>query len=88
MRRLTDKPPYLSEQVGVGAGAGEGQDEHVVLDLVDQQPVGGDVAFAVVCPVADKRMVVVLGRQCLAVGEFADDVIELRDVKSAAYASL
>ena len=76
------------EEIAVRAGTGQFKDEDVLVNLVDEQPVGRDMAFTMIGPVADKRMVVVLGRQCLAVGEFADDVIELRDVKSAAYCKL
>ena len=53
----------FTEQVGVGTGTGEGQDEDVILDLVDQQPVGGDVTFAVVCPVPGEVVVSIGGGQ-------------------------
>lgn len=35
----------ISEQIGVGAGAGEFEHEHASLDLVDEEPVGGNVAL-------------------------------------------
>lgn len=74
----------VSEQIGVGAGAGEFENEHAFLDLVDEQPVGGDVTFAMIRPVAGERVVAVGGRQRFASGQFADDVVEFRNVKLAA----
>ncbi len=67
------------EQVGMGAGAGQFKYEDVLVKLVDEKPVGRDMAFTMIGPVADKRMVVVFGRQFLAVGELADDGLKLLD---------
>jgi len=36
----------------VGAGAGQFKDEYVLAKLVDEQPIGGNVTFAVASPVA------------------------------------
>ena len=58
-----------SEKIAVRASAGQFKDENVLVNLVDEKPVGCDVALSVVRPVADKRMVAVLGRKRLAVGE-------------------
>lgn len=71
----------VSEQVAVRAGAGQFEDEEVFVDLVDEKPVGCDVALSVVRPVADKRMVAVLGRKRLAVGELFDDGMKFLDGK-------
>ena len=69
----------VSEQIGVGAGAGEFENEHAFLDLVDEQPVGGDVAFAVIRPGTSERVVAVGGRQGFAVGKLGDDGLQLFD---------
>ena len=61
------------EQVGMGAGAGQFKNEDVFVYLVDEKPVGSNMTFAVVDPVADKRMVVVFRRQFLPVGKLVDN---------------
>ena len=66
-----------SEEVAVRTGTGQFEDEDVFVNLVDEKPVGRDVAFAVVHPVADERMVVVLGRKLLAVGKLGDYGLKL-----------
>lgn len=76
-------PDFLSKQVGVGAGAGQFEDEDVGVDFVDEQPVGGDVTFAVGGPVAGEGMVAVGGGQFLAVAELGDDGVELGQGESA-----
>ena len=73
----------VSEQVAVRAGAGQFEDEEVFVNLVDEEPIGRDVAFAVIRPVADKRMVVVFGRKRLAVGELFDDGMKFLDRQMA-----
>ena len=61
----------VSEQIAVRACAGQFEDEDVFVNLVDEKPVWRDVALSVIRPVADKRMVAVLGRKHLAVGELS-----------------
>lgn len=67
------------EKIAVRAGTGQFKDENVLVNLVDEKPVGCDMAFAVVGPVVAERMVVICGRQHLAVGEFADDCLKSFD---------
>ena len=74
-----------SEKIAVRASAGQFKDENVLVNLVDEQPVGRDMAFAVVGPVVAEGVVAVRGRQWFASCKFADDVIVLRDVKTTAY---
>ena len=77
-----------SEKIAVRAGAGQFKDENVFVNLVDEQPVGRNMAFAVIGPIVAERVVAVCGRKGFASREFANDVIKLRDVKSAAYCKL
>ena len=72
----------------MGAGAGQFKDEDVLVNLVDEKPVGRDVTFAVVAPVVRERMVMIGGRERFATRKFADDVIEPRDVKATSYCKL
>lgn len=72
-----------SKEVGVGASAGQFEDEKVGVDFVDEQPVGGDVAFAVGSPFAGKGVVAVGGWQFLAVAELGDNGVELGKGESA-----
>ena len=68
---------FASEEVAMRAGAGQFENEDVFVDLVDEKPVGCDVAFAVVGPVADERMVAVLWRKLLSVGKLVNDGLKL-----------
>ena len=63
------------EKIGMRASAGQFKDEDILVYLVVERPVGGNMVFAVVDPVADKRMVVGFRRQFLAVGEIADNTV-------------
>lgn len=45
------------EQITVGSGAGQSQNEHIVFDAVDEQPVWLDVAFAMADPIAGQSVV-------------------------------
>ena len=65
-RRVGDAALCLSKQIGMRAGAGEGQDEDVVFNSVEQQPVGRNVAVSCSLQVAGKCMVVVLRGKCFA----------------------
>ena len=51
------------------SGVGKRQDEDVVLNLVEQNPVVLDVAVSETCEVVDERMVFVLRRQHFSVGK-------------------
>ena len=48
-----------SEKIAVRAGAGQFKDENVLMNLVDEQPVGCNMAFAVIGPIVAKRVVAV-----------------------------
>lgn len=77
-----------SEKIAMRAGAGQFKDENIFVNLVDEKPVGRNMAFAVIGPVIAERVVVVCRRKGFASREFANDVIKLRDVKSSAYCKL
>ncbi len=51
------------EKIAVRAGAGQFKDENVLVNLVDEKPVGRDMAFAVIGPVVAERVVTICGRQ-------------------------
>ena len=61
------------EKIAVRAGTGQFKDENVFVNLVDEQPVGRNMAFAVIGPVIAERVVAVCGRKGFAIGEFCDD---------------
>ena len=69
------------EQVGVGAGACE---QHLGAGcLVDQQPVGCDVALCVALPRAFERMVAPLRIERAAIGERIENGGEQRQILAA-----
>ena len=72
-----------SKQVGVGAGAGQFENENVLVYLVDEKPVGCDMAFAVVRPVAGERMVVVGRRKLFSIAQLIDNRLKLLNRKMA-----
>ena len=58
----------------------QGKDELFVEDAIDEEPVGGDMAFSESHPIIAQWMVFVVWRQRFASGEFPDDVIKKGDV--------
>ena len=62
-----------SEKIAVRAGTGQFKDENVLMNLIDEQPVGRNMAFAVIGPVVSEGVVAVCRGQRLAIGEFGDD---------------
>lgn len=60
--------------------AGADQIQIVAVHLVDQQPVGLDVAVAVMAPLAVQRVILVPGRQGLSLDQQQDDLPQLRRV--------
>ena len=44
-------------------GAGQFKDENVLMNLVDEQPVGRNMAFAVIGPIVAERVVAVCRRK-------------------------
>lgn len=45
------------KEFGVGACSGGGEYEGVIVDAVDEEPVGGDVAFAMAAVVTGQRVI-------------------------------
>ena len=57
-RSLGNAALYLFiEQIAVASGAGQSQNEHIVFDAVDEQPVWLDVTFAMADPIAGQSVV-------------------------------
>jgi hypothetical protein len=54
-------------------GAGSFEDQVVGVDTVDEQPIWGDVALAVLVPLAAEAVVPVLGWQRLAARQHLND---------------
>lgn len=50
----------------MGTGAGQGQDEHVIFNRIDQNPIAFDVAIAKTFQVSGECMIPVLRRQLFA----------------------
>jgi hypothetical protein len=71
----------LAEKVGVGAGSGE---QHLrVGRLVDQEPVGLDVALTKAAPLALEGVITAGSRQSLALGKLIQEGIEECEVVAA-----
>lgn len=62
-----------SEKIAVRAGAGQFKDENVLMNLVDEKPVGRNMAFAVIGPIVAERVVAVCRGKWFDIGEFGDD---------------
>ena len=58
------------------------EDKDVFVDLVDEKPVGGDMAFPVIRPSSGKRMVAICGGERFAVGKGVDYSVEFPDALS------
>ena len=76
------RPANLLEQIAVCAGTFE--DDLVVDQLVDEQPIGFDVAFASAFVVADQGMITLALWQWFFVDERRENRLELPAVFSAA----
>ena len=72
-----------SEQVGVGAGVGERENKHVMLDVIEKEPVAFDVAVAKSCEVSGKGVVSVFRWKGFAASEHGYNFVELFDVLAA-----
>ena len=69
----TEKPPYrflhtaadglFAEQVAVRPGAGKRQNQHIILDTVNEQPVRKNVTFPMAHPIAGQIVIAVFLRQ-------------------------
>ena len=66
------------ENIGVGAGAGKSKNENVVFFLVDEEPIGGNVAFIIARPFTRKGMVAIFGGKRFVVGEHFDNFKQFR----------
>ena len=73
----------LQTEVGMRAGVDEREDQNIVFDLIQKHPVIFYVAVSEADKIADKRMVFILGRQCLAFGQHLDNSHDLLDVFAA-----
>ena len=60
--------------------AGADQVQIIAVNLVDQQPVGLDVAIAVMVPLAAQRVILVPGQQGLAFDQQQDDLAQRRHI--------
>ena len=65
-----------SKEFGVAAKTGERENQCVLANLVDEQPVWGDVTFAMMAIPARQRVVAVMSRQRLTSYKCVDDVGE------------
>ena len=71
------------EQVGVCAGVGERENEYVVLNIVEKEPIVFDMAVAKSCEISGKGVVPVLRRKGLSISKHGYDFVELFDVLAA-----
>ena len=65
------------EQIAVRTGAGQFKNENVLMNMVDEKPIGSNVTFAMICPTASERVVTIRGRQCLAVPQLLHNCLQL-----------
>ena len=75
----------ISKQIAVTAGADELKDQHIMVNLVNKQPVGLDMAFAHPDVIAgiDKRMIPVPFGERLLVDEISNDLLQLSRIAAA-----
>ena len=64
-------------------GAGSFEEEHVFVHSVNQEPVGLDVTFPVMVPVAGKGMIPLCGRKGCAGLQEIDDRLDLAEILAA-----
>ena len=50
----------LSKQITMGPCTGQGQYQNIILNPVDQEPIGQDVTFSMADPVAGKCVIFIL----------------------------
>jgi hypothetical protein len=55
----------------------------IALDLVDEQPVGLDVAVAMMTPLASERVILIPGRQRRGFNQQQDDLPQSRHILAA-----
>lgn len=61
---------------------GQRQHQLVIFNPIDQEPVRQNVAFAVSDPVAGKRVILVLFRQCFSRSQELDDTFQQFDFQA------
>lgn len=69
----------------MAAGTGQSQNEHIVFDAVDEQPVWLDVTFTMADPIASQSMVSVFLRERFPTRSGADDIIQKINVEMPFY---
>ena len=77
--------PFLSfpKDVGVGAGTVERDDAYLGVFLVEQQPVGIDVAFPVALVVARQQVVMQVGGESLAILKHPNDGVQIAQLEAS-----
>jgi hypothetical protein len=78
---MTDDLARSLEQISVGAGTF--QVKEFIIRSINQQPVWGNVTFAVMLPIPRKGMISVSDRQNFLELQEVNDVLELIDVLSS-----
>ena len=94
----TEKPPYrfphtaagdlFAEQVAVRPGAGQRQNQHIILDTVNEQPVRKNVTFPMAHPIAGQIVIAVFLRQRFAHRQQRHDLLQQFDFQTALIARL
>ena len=77
-----------SEKITVRACAGKYEHQHIVFDAIDQEPIRGDVAFAITFVIPGKRMVAILFRQRSAAGKCFNHSVKQRYFQAALFCEL
>ena len=79
-RKLKNVDRYTKEQskkIAVRTCAGQFENEDIFVNLINEKPIGRDVTFTMICPIAGERMVAVDGRQFFAIAQLLNDRLQL-----------
>ena len=70
----------FAKQIAVRAGTSQRQDENIVLDAVNQQPIWLDVAFAMTDPIPGQGVILVCVRKRFTHSQRCDHIFQQIDL--------
>ena len=75
--------PIMLKQIAMSPRASEVKNQLVAVDLIDQKPIRGNVAFPAAALITHKLVVMILGRELFSGSQLFDDRSEKRQVIAA-----
>ena len=78
----------FAEQVAVRPGAGKRQNQHIILDTVNEQPIRENVTFPMAHPITGQIVIAVFLRQRFAHRQQRHDLLQQFDFQTALIARL